>query len=115
VYETGHGPAGGPARTSGSPEVRSETTRRGITPNKESPDLDGPSSTGRRPVRSIEVTTCSTAAEDRAPAASDAAGCPQKSRTTGANSAAVAAETKTTLADGPMEAHSEDAAATEPS
>jgi len=117
VYETGHGPAGGPVRIKGSPDVRSESTRRGTTPNKDSPDLDGPSSTGRLPARSIEVTARSTAAGDASEddtAATDAAGCPHMSRTTGANSAAVLAETNTTLAADPIDEHSEDTAATDP-
>src|SRR5580693_5482973 len=96
-----------------SPDVRSDTTTRGTTPNSDTEPRDEPSRTGRRPVRSIEVATRSTEAEDE-PAAIDAAGSLQSTRTVEPNSAAVEAFTNTTLADGPIEAHSEEAAATDP-
>src|ERR1700734_2346556 len=96
-----------------SPDVRSDTTTCGTTPNSDTEARDEPSSTGRRPVRSIEVTTASTEADDE-PAAIDAAGTPHSTRTVGANSAAVEAFTNTTLSDGPIETHSEVAAVTDP-
>src|SRR3984957_13214389 len=113
VYVTGQFPAGGPVSTMASPVVRSDTTRRGTTPNSDTEARDEPSSTGRRPVRSIEVPTCSTEADDE-PAAIDAVGTPQSTRTVSANWAAVEAFTNTTLADGPIESHSEEAAVTDP-
>src|SRR5580693_6171364 len=96
-----------------SPDVRSDTTTRGTTPNSDTDARDAPSSTGRRPVRSIEVATRSTEADDE-PAAIDAAGSPQSTRTVDANWAAVEAFTNTTLADGPIEVQSEEAAAADP-
>ncbi len=113
VYVTGQFPAGGPVSTLASAVVRSETTRRGTTPNSDTAARDEPSSTGRRPARSIEVATCSTEAADE-PATIDAVGTPQSTRTVGANSAAVEALTNTTLADGPIDAHSEVAAEIDP-
>src|SRR6202035_2662537 len=112
TYETGHTPAGAPVSTSASPDVRSDTTRRGTIPNSDTDARDEPSSTGRRPARSIEGVTCSTAAADD-PAAIEATGMSHSARTVGVNSAAVEALTNTTLAPGPMEAHSADAAATD--
>src|ERR1700679_1156894 len=96
-----------------SPDVRSDTMTCGTTPNTDTDARDEPSSTGRRPVRSIEVATCSTEADDE-PAAIDAVGTPQSTRTVGPNSAAVEAFTNTTLADGPIDAHSEEAVLIDP-
>src|ERR1700722_1871058 len=114
-YVTGQVPAGGPVRTSASPDVWSETTWRGTTPKTDTDDRAGPSSTGRRPICSIECTASpSTAADDERPSITSAAGWPQSSRTTGANVAAVAGSMNRTLADEPIDAHSAEAAGTEP-
>ena len=113
MYETGQLPAGGPVSTSASPVVRKRTTTCGTTPNSDTAAREEPSSTGRRPARSIEVATASTEADDE-PAAIDAVGTPQSTRTVGANSSAVEAFTNTTLADGPIESHSEEVAAIDP-
>src|SRR5487761_107740 len=127
-YVTGQVPAGGPVRISASPDVCSETTRRGVSPGSDTDERAGPSSTGCRPTCSIAFTACSSspaaaaadaadAADDEpddAPTTSSAAGCPQSPRTTGANVTAVAESTNRTLADCPMAAHSAEAAGSEP-
>ena len=63
---TGQVPAGAPVRDSASPDVRSETTCRGAVPGSDTDDRVGPSSTGRRPARSIEFTAWSSSATDDA-------------------------------------------------
>ena len=127
-YVTGQVPAGGPVRISASPDVCSETTRRGVSPGSDTDERAGPSSTGCRPTCSIAFTACSSspaadaaadadAADDEpedVPTTSSAAGCPQSPRTTGANVTAVDESTNRTLADCPMAAHSAEAAESEP-
>jgi len=65
-YVTGQVPAGAPVRSSASPEVRSETTCLGTAPDSDTDDRVGPSSTGRRPARSIEYSACARSAADDA-------------------------------------------------
>src|SRR6202042_1666836 len=72
---------------------------------------------GRRPVRLPELTACSSPTADAAaegPGTTSAAGSPHSPRMTGTNVAAVDASVTRTLAEGPMAAHSADAAAIEP-
>src|SRR6185312_6331565 len=98
-------------------EVRSETACCGTDPGRDTDERDGPSSTGRRPVCSTERTACSSPAVGAAaegPGTTSAAGCLHSPRMTGANVAAVDASVIRTLADGPMAAHSAEAAAIEP-
>ena len=102
----------GPVRTWASPDVRCDSTTRGTAPNRASPLRDAPSSTGRRPERSIEVTTSSRVTAG-APA-TDAAGWPHSPRTTWLNMFVVVVSTKTTLASVPIAEHSLDTAASEP-
>src|SRR5258708_7589283 len=106
TYCTGHVVAGGPVRTCESPAVRSESTTRGTTPNKDSRARDAPSSTGRRPARSIEVATCSMVTVDAS--ATDAAGRPHIPRTTWLSEPPVATSTNTTLASAPIAQHRTD-------
>src|SRR6478735_8581134 len=63
-YVTGQLPAGGPVNTCASLEVRSKTTCRGATPSIATDDRVGPSTTGRRPICSIESTACSSTAAE---------------------------------------------------
>jgi hypothetical protein len=88
-YVSGQVPAGGPVKTSASSNVRSDTTCRGTTPISDTDDRVEPSNTGRRPTWSIARTACQSSAEDDVPKTTNAADCPQRPRTTGANDAAV--------------------------
>lgn len=129
-YVTRPGPPGAPVFVLASPAVRSEITCCGANPDTTTDARVGPSSTGRRPVRSMARTACATHAADAAgdagdpeadagapgvtQAVSSAAGSPHSSLTAGAYIAAVAWSVNSTLADDPMDAHSPAAAAAEP-
>ena len=113
-YVAGQVPAGGPVSTSASAEVLSETASRGVIPGSDTVTRDEPITTGRRPSCEMRLAASASRAVDFAPGTIHAAGWPQRPRTTGANASASCSSTKRTLADGPMAAHSDQAAATEP-
>src|SRR5579859_2284110 len=111
-YVAGQVPGGGPVSSSASRDVRSEITRRGTAPAISTDDRDAPSSTGCRPVCSIERTACSSPAADAG--TTRATGWSQSPRMAGPNIVADAESANRTLAEGPIESQSAETAETEP-